>query len=412
MHNIRSVYDFTYLDTVQYSSGDDIVIRGPAPLAHLSYDDELAIKQKGFEEFIRRTHVAGDYEPIIPSPFKRHYRTTTKRRVVFAGGTIQFRMSEGSGNFPEQDRNEAELEPRQHGEIYGFLRKKLNEPVFVPVGKRCNYLIIRGSYKEFCVIFNMHQLDGAIVRRIKTLSAQLRKLDFNIISCFLVSNPARSRYYLDKRENGGRAGVKKLFGPETLRFSVDELTYLYDPTSFSQINQSIVPLMLKKAGQLLDMKDPAHKVMRFIDLYCGHGLFTLYLGRYFGEVFGVESDAWAIGRARDSAAHCKTIPRTTKIRFTSGQITAHVLETLLPVSGDRAEVVLLDPPRSGVEKGVIGALAFRKPRAVIHIFCNVDLIPSELEQWHTLGYRARTILPLDLFPGTPHLEVMVLLEPQ
>jgi tRNA/tmRNA/rRNA uracil-C5-methylase (TrmA/RlmC/RlmD family) len=66
----------------------------------------------------------------------------------------------------------------------------------------------------------------------------------------------------------------------------------------------------------------------------------------------------------------------------------------------------------GVEKGVIGALAFRRPVKVLHIFCNVDLIPAELEQWNKLGYDASSIVPLDMFPGTPHLEVMVLLEPR
>jgi tRNA/tmRNA/rRNA uracil-C5-methylase (TrmA/RlmC/RlmD family) len=408
----KNPYDFTYLDTVQDAAGNDILIRGPAPLAHLSYEDELAIKQKAFAEFIRLTKVAGNYEPVTPSPFERHYRTTSKRRVVFATGSIQFRMSEGSGDFPEQDRNEAKLEPKQHTTIYGFLRKKLNEPVFVPVGKRCNYIIIRGSYKEFCVIFNMHQLDGSIVRRIKTLAAQLCELNLNVISSFIVSNPSRSRYYLDKRNSGDRQTVKKLFGPDTLRFSSDDLTYLYDATVFSQINQSMVPLMLKKAGRILAMESPGNKTVRLIDLYCGYGLFALYLGRYFGEVFGIDSETASLDRARDSVAHCKGFPKAVKVRFTSGQITAHVLETVLPVGGDRGEVVVLDPPRMGVEKGVIGALAFRRPVKVLHIFCNVDLIPAELEQWKKLGYDASSIVPLDMFPGTPHLEVMVLLEPR
>jgi hypothetical protein len=80
----KNPYDSSFLDAVQYAAGNEIIIRGPAPLAGLSYDDELGIKQKAFEDFIRRTKVAGNYEPVIPSPFRRHYRTTTTRRVVFA----------------------------------------------------------------------------------------------------------------------------------------------------------------------------------------------------------------------------------------------------------------------------------------------------------------------------------------
>jgi tRNA/tmRNA/rRNA uracil-C5-methylase (TrmA/RlmC/RlmD family) len=206
--------------------------------------------------------------------------------------------------------------------------------------------------------------------------------------------------------------VKKLFGPDTLRMTVDDLTYLYDAASFSQINQSMVPLMLKKSGLLLEIQNPGTMAMRFIDLYCGFGLFTLYCGRYFCEVIGVDSDTASLDRGRDSVAHCRDFSKSTRVRFTSGQITAHVLETILPLGGDRDEVIVLDPPRMGVEKGVIGALAFRRPAKVLHIFCNVDLIPSELEQWRRLGYHVSRIVPLDMFPGTPHLEVLVLLEPR
>jgi tRNA/tmRNA/rRNA uracil-C5-methylase (TrmA/RlmC/RlmD family) len=406
----KNPYDFTYVDTVQHAAGDGLAIRGVAPLAALAYDDELALKQKAFAEYIRLSKVEGHYEDIIPSPFKRHYRTTTKRRVVFSTGTIQFRFGEGSGDFPDQDRNETLLEPKQHNVIYSFLLDILNEKLFVPVGKRCNYIVIRGSYKEFCVIFNMHQLDGTVVRRIKSMAEKLSKLDVNVISSFIVSNPARSRYYLDSKNNDAKQIVKKLYGPETLRFTSDDLTYLYDAMSFSQINQSMVPLMMKKAGTLLDIQNPLNKGFRLIDLYCGYGLFALYAGRYFSEVFGIDSDQASLDRANESVRHCKDFSKAIKVRFTSGQITAHVLETVLPVGGDKPEIVILDPPRMGVEKGVIGALAFRKPKKVLHIFCNADLIPSELEQWKKLGYSTKKIVPLDMFPGTAHLEVMVLLE--
>jgi tRNA/tmRNA/rRNA uracil-C5-methylase (TrmA/RlmC/RlmD family) len=406
----KNPYDFTYLDTIQYVAGDRITIRGPAPLASLSYASELELKQKGFEEFIKRTNISGDYCPIIPSPFKRYYRTTTKRRVVFAHGVIQFRMNESSGDFPDQDQDESLCEPKQHGDLYTFLLNLLNEPLFMGVGKRCNYVIIRGSYKEFCVIFNMHQLDGTVVRRLKSIGEQLLKQPVPVISSFVVHDPTRSRYYLDRSFAGERFLVKKLFGPETLRFSVDDLTWLYDPTSFSQINQSIVPLMLKKAAGLLNVTDPVCKSMRFLDLYCGYGLFTMYLGRHFNEVFGIESESSAIHRAQASIAHCKDFTKHIKVRMIPGQITAHVLETVLPVAEDKEEIVVLDPPRSGAEKGVIGALAFRKPQKVLHVFCNADLLQSELDQWNKLGYKTSSIVPLDMFPGTAHLEIMVLLE--
>jgi tRNA/tmRNA/rRNA uracil-C5-methylase (TrmA/RlmC/RlmD family) len=401
-----------FIETMQSIAGTRAYITGAAPLAPLSYGDEMALKQKTFTEFFRKNRVAGDWDALVASPFSRLYRTTTKRRVVFAFGRFMLAMGEGPRERPDEIRDEARLEPRQHTALYEFLLKKLNEPLFSIVAKRCNYLIIRGSYKEFCAIFNMSKLDGPTVRKLKILGQQLTTHDVPVISSFVFLDATRSKYYLDKRETESRFGVKKLFGPDTLRFTAADRTYVFDPLSFSQVNQSMVPLLLKKAGLLLDAVNPECGAMRLLDLYCGYGLFTLYLGKHFSEAWGIDYEALSIRRAKESVAHCKDLPKTTKVRFVAGQITSRALEEMLPTGGDKHEIVVLDPPRRGTEKGVTGAIANRRPLKILHIFCNVDIVPEELVQWERVGYFAKRILPLDMFPGTPNLEVMVLLEPQ
>jgi tRNA/tmRNA/rRNA uracil-C5-methylase (TrmA/RlmC/RlmD family) len=400
-----------FVQTMQSIAGTALSITGAAPLVSLSYGDEMALKQKAITEFFRKTRVEGDWEPLTPSPFSRLYRTTTKRRVVFAFGKFMLAMGEGPRGRSDETRDEARLEPRQHTALYEFLLGKLNEPLFSVVARRCNYLIVRGSYKEFCAIFNMHKLDGPTVRRLRALAQQLATVGVNVISSFVVLDPARSRYYIDKRETEDRLAVKKLFGPDTLRFEAAGRTYLYDALSFSQINQSMVPLMLKKAALLLDAANPACAGARLVDLYCGYGLFTLYLGRHFAESWGMDCEAASIRRARESVAHCGDIPVTSRIRFAAGQITDRALEEVLPTAGDRPELFVLDPPRRGTAAGVIGALAARQPMRVLHIFCNIDIVPEGLLQWKREGFRTVRVVPLDMFPGTPNTEVMVLLEP-
>ncbi|HUI92852.1 MAG TPA: hypothetical protein VLX68_11450 [Chitinivibrionales bacterium] len=401
-----------FVQTMQAIAGNEICITGAAPLAPLSYGDEMALKQKAFTEFFRKKRVEGDWEPLAASPFSRLYRTTTKRRVVFAFGKYVLSMGDAGRDRPDETRNEAMLEPRQHTALYELLLKKLNEPLFSPMAKRCNYLIIRGSYKEFCVIFNMHKLDGPTVRNLKILGAHLSGAGMGVVSSFVFLDPSSSKYYIDKRESGGRGGVKKLFGPDTLRFSAGGQTYVYDALSFSQVNQSMVPLMLKKAAGLLEVAVKENAGIRLVDLYCGYGLFTLFLGKHFGEAWGIDCDPASIRRARDSVGHLKDLPASCKMRFMTGQITSRGLEEMLPIRGDIPEVVMLDPPRGGTEKGVIGAIANRMPFKVLHIFCNVDIIPEELDQWRRVGYSVSRVLPLDMFPGTPNLEVMVLLKPR
>ena len=399
----------TFAEILQSIAGNELHIAGPAPLARLPYGEEMALKQAAFDEVWRRTKIYATCEPVDASPFSRLYRTTTKRKVVFVKGTYRLLMGDGFSGGPRAGGNEALLEPKQHALIYECLLAKINEPIFSAVAGHCNYVIIRGSYREFCVIFNMNKLDAAIVRKLKMLANHLPGLEVRVISVFIFLAPEKSGYFLDKKDREGGIKVKKLFGPDMLRIDVEGIRYLYDAVTFAQINQSMVPLLLKKTSQLLSMPQSDYSEMRLVDLYCGFGLFALYVGRNFSEVYGIDSEIAAINRARTSAQHLKNTSEKTKFRFLAGSITQRSLESILPDPGDMPEVIILDPPRSGAEKDVIQALALRRPLKVVHIFCNADILASELAQWKTRGYQVSAVAPLDMFPGTANLEVIVYL---
>jgi tRNA/tmRNA/rRNA uracil-C5-methylase (TrmA/RlmC/RlmD family) len=97
--------------------------------------------------------------------------------------------------------------------------------------------------------------------------------------------------------------------------------------------------------------------------------------------------------------------------FRTASIRPSSLDGLLPVSGTCEESILLDPPRQGPEKGVIAFCADRGASRIIHLFCSVDRLPTDLQEWQSNGYRISEVVTLDMFPGTPNLEVMVLLRP-
>jgi len=71
--------------------------------------------------------------------------------------------------------------------------------------------------------------------------------------------------------------------------------------------------------------------------------------------------------------------------------------------------VLLDPPRKGTAPGVIEAIASKHPERVLHIFCNIELIADDLKCWLSCGYRPTAAVPIDMFPGTASMEILVLL---
>jgi len=369
------------------------------PLAHLDYKTELNLKNKALQFYWKETDLKGSPGQIIPSPKERFYRTTTKRKVIISKGRLLLSI----GSKPEFSGEvfRSLLEPREHAVIYEFLHTKLNEPAYRLAGNSLNYLIIRGSYSEFSVIFNVHTLNADIVRKLKSLSELIKAIDVNIVSAFIYLDPTRSEYYLENERPAGVVSMKKLFGPDKLFLKFNDKKYSYHPTSFSQINESIIPDLLSEAKRMLN----PDKTARLYDLYCGFGLFSLFMAGELNTTTGIEIEGEAINSAiLNTSFH----PQKNRIKFITGNITGENLEELLPLPGSN-ELFLLDPPRQGTERGVIAAIAARKPLRVLHIFCGIEEIKRETQQWAKYGYNIKEIQPLDMFPGTPNLEILILL---
>ncbi|MEO6098674.1 MAG: hypothetical protein ABIW76_24655 [Fibrobacteria bacterium] len=377
----------------------------PEPLARLPYEQELELKNRAFQEFWTARGLPDKPNKVLPSPRPRGYRTTTKRRVVFLKGQYELTfLTESSSAANPRASKESLVEPKEHKAIYAFLLAKLNTPAYANLASALNYLIIRGDYDRFTVLFNVHRLNAEVVRKAKMMGDHLKVLETKVVSAFMFYDPSKSEFYFEARNPEGPWKIKKIFGPDDIHLKVLERTYAFHPTSFCQVNASILPLFLEKADQLLKPK-PEY---RLLDLYSGFGFFTLHLGANYGEAFGVDLGLSSIESGQkmasaDPAAHC---------RFKAGRIVVKTLDKLLPpATGDKPEALLLDPPRQGTEPGVIRALAARNPARVLHIFCDLDTLPKEVNQWRKSGFMVSKVVPLDMFPGTDNLEVMVLFIP-
>lgn len=373
------------------------------PLVRLAYSDELEIKNEALAKFWRKHELPGFPERVRESPKPRRYRTTSQRKTMLKGSRFQLLFGDTRSDIPKKAFVESLLEPRAHKEIYVFLQKKLSEPENRVVAAHLNYLIIRGNYQEYGVIFNVDLLSGVIVRRLKIIAGQLQKQGQNVRSAFIYLDPTKSGYYLENKKVAVPVQFKKLFGPSLLNVEHDGVLFQFHPTSFSQVNESMVPLMLGEARALLAPSPDS----RLVDLYCGYGLFSCYFCNSYKQVYAIEADGTSIQSAKNNAQH---IPGKSNIRFLAGRITADLLDSFLP-NKPMQETIILDPPRQGPKEGVIEALCRRKPHAVLHIFCGVDQIPVSLHNWKKGGYGVERVVPLDMFPGTVNLEVLVLLSP-
>jgi hypothetical protein len=287
--------------------------------------------------------------------------------------------------------------------VYKFALEKLNEEPYRALANSINFLIVRGDAEQM-VIFNVFRLNADVIRKAKLLGEHLSKVaGAKVTAAHVFYDKTRSDYYIESRVSEGPFRLKNLFGPEFLPMTVDGRRFLLHPTGFFQVNTSILPRVIAEVHNALKPQ----KTDRLLDLYCGCGLFTLPIAADCAEAYGIEGSPVSIDAAKKAAGAASV----RNARFTSGRIDAKSLAKLLPPADGRPEVLLLDPPRQGTAPGVIPLLAERKPRRVAYLFCDMNVMPAEINKWRKQGYMVAKAIPFDMFPGTNNLEMLVVLIP-
>jgi len=372
---------------------------GPEPLANMKYEDEIRAKDRAFSAYWNDITGSCSAGVIVPSPKPRKYRTTTKRRIHKSQRGFLLSSDESA-----RTDKPSLLEPDSHSEIYIRLAELLNTPINTGIVKILNFAIIRGDYETHTMIFNVKKINADVVKGYTKVAEKLKDEFPGITGAYLFYDPDGSKYYLNYSADVDGLRLKRLFGNKMLTLRAGDITYKYSPDSFSQVNLSICGSMLKTAESLLALKDDDEG--RLLDLYSGYGFFSCYLAPGYKEVIGIDFAESSIDAARDNMKMLKLKCRWT---FHARRIDIRSLKDTLPEPGIK-EYLILDPPRNGTAPGVIETLAERDPELVLHIFCGVETIPGEINLWKHSGYEPVECIPLDMFPGTPDVEVMVLLK--
>ncbi len=380
-------------------------------LVPLDYADECRVKTDAVRSFWQVHGLPAQLvQAIIPSPVPRGYRATSKRRVyVTRDGQLRFCMGYGA------DREEtlrSALEPDSHNDVYSWLRKMLVSPAYRAVGRSLNFIVIRGGSERLTLILNFFHLDAAVMHKTKLLADHVRAKLPQVAAMFTFLDETRSEFYLESRSAGAHP-FKKLFGSEYLDLTAAGCKFLYPPSAFSQVNESILDAFLREAKKLLKPGPDS----TLIDLFSGYGLFAVALGDMPERVIGMDFNGPAIHAASGNALHNRP---DADIEFIAAAVTPSAIENKLPPcpadlygadeEQPEGELFILDPPRSGVRPNVIAAIAKRSPARVLNISCSADEVPRTLKAWKHNGYSPTAVRVFDMFPGSPNVETMVLLE--
>lgn len=175
--------------------------------------------------------------------------------------------------------------------------------------------------------------------------------------------------------------------------SICGLSYAFDATTFFQGHRGLIERLVDAA--VSDVNGGTA-----LDLYCGAGLFTLPLARRFDRVLGVEGNSRAIELARRNARQ----NGIANAEFVVGSVEGWFALANVP---DRVDFVLLDPPRAGVGDRVVERIADLAPRGVRYVSCDAATLARDLKRFRERGYELTSIVALDLFPQTSHVECVV-----
>ena len=170
------------------------------------------------------------------------------------------------------------------------------------------------------------------------------------------------------------------------------------PTSFYQINHQQTEKLYKKAIQLADIS----KNDTVIDAYCGIGTIGIAASRKAGKVIGVELNSEAVSDAKINAS-INNIKNATFINADAGDFLVEYAKNA------KADVVIMDPPRSGSTPEFLNSLLKIKPDRIVYISCGPDTQARDVKVLVKGGYKVTACQPFDLFPHTEHVETVVLL---
>jgi 23S rRNA (uracil1939-C5)-methyltransferase len=205
------------------------------------------------------------------------------------------------------------------------------------------------------------------------------------------------------RERGSRVVGRELhplLGHDTLRETSDGLSFSTSLTTFTQVNPAQASVLYSEVARLLGPLEG----LRVADLYSGYGPIALRLARAGAVVHAIEHDARAVAEGQRAAEENGLAARVT---YVAGDAEQH-LRRLAPGSLD---AVVVDPPRRGLTSALFERLCELRVARLVVVSCYPDTLFRDLVQLGRV-YALRELGSVDLFPRTPHLEGLALLEPR
>ncbi len=276
--------------------------------------------------------------------------------------------------------------------VLDYMRENHVEPYDEVTGKGLvRHILIRYGFKTkeimVCIIINGRKIPNAagLVEKLKDISG-MTSITLNV-------NTKRNNVILGNE-------ILPLWGKDYITDYIGEVKYQISPLSFYQVN----PVQTEKLyGTALEYAGLTGKEIVW-DLYCGIGTISLFLAQKAQKVYGVEIVPAAIEDARKNAE----LNGIDNAEFFVGKA-EEVLPAKYKEDGVYADVIVVDPPRKGCDGALIETMLSMKPERIVYVSCDSATLARDLKVLCEKEYQVEKVAVCDMFPGSVHVETVVLL---
>lgn len=374
---------------------------GGCQIQHLKYEEQLKYKQNSVVNLLTRVGKVTDYEmaPIIGMENPFEYRNKAQFPVgknkdgdivtgFYAGRThqiidteqcfIQHPVNESLLKIVKQWMKEYNVQPYDETTGKGLVRHILTRVGFVT-----NQIMV-------CLIINGDKLPHS-----EALVEKLTPVPHMTSICINV-NRSRNNVILGDK-------VSVLWGQPYIEDYIGDVKFNISPLSFYQVNPVQTKVLYNKALEFAGLT--GNEIVW--DLYCGIGTISLFLAKHAAKVYGVE----IVPQAIDDAKVNGEINGIHNAEFFVGKA-EEVLPEHFAKTGERAQVIVVDPPRKGCAQQLLECIVEMQPDRMVYVSCNPATLARDLAYMEDHGYKVDKVQCVDMFPQSCHCESVCLLTRQ
>jgi 23S rRNA (uracil1939-C5)-methyltransferase len=354
-----------------------------APWQSLPYEEQLRHKQSQVEDaLVRLGHLDGfELDPIEPAIEQWRYRNKLEYSFGEREGELVLGFHARGRWDLIVDAEDCQLASERNNTRRNELRDWAQSAGLPAYDRRSGRGVLRN------LVIREGRRTGQLQSRLITSAAEIPR-------------PPVDLHTIVEGSSGGTDGPTGALGAEYLEEELCGLRFRISHNAFFQTNTEMAERLYGIAAEMVGLSGGE----RVFDLFCGIGTLGLSLAPRAGEVWGIEIIPEAIADAEQNAR----LNGIENARFRAGDARKEI-RPLLDEAGS-PDVVVVDPPRTGLSKKVVRRVIECEAPRIVYVSCNPTTLAPNAAQLSEAGYRVRRVKPVDMFPQTPHIECVALLE--